>query len=321
VEEALAELDRPVESYVRWPFTALTNLLSDGRSRESPFIVPGDVWMVAAFSGGGKTTFLTSLVHEWLLAGVGVSYLGLESPAKTIRRIFSCIRLGLNYNEILDGSAKLAPDWPDVYWRLAIDMERVAGGLLPGADHPYPLAISAARHLRASDLPAIYQEAQNLGSRVIIIDHIDHLGIAESTDIYKESRMAVNSILELSQAYDITTVVATQTNNETVRGSRLAQFHPPQPHHIFMGSHKRFVMAGALGLYRPLDTAATRDDLLAVAEDRADPALVLEPGVMGVSAMKSRYRNVEGRRKKLAVANGRVHDLPERDQFSSKGFR
>jgi hypothetical protein len=311
VNDAGALLSRPLHEYVPWPFENLRKLLG-------PVIVPGDLWMVAAFSGGGKTTALTSLAHEWLLSGVGVYYLGLESRAKIIRLMFSCLRLGINYNDVLDGTAKAQSNWDDLHQRIFRDSHHVALGVQDGT---YPLAVATQSHLQSRDLPGIFEEAANLGSKVVIVDHIDHLAIGDTTDLYLESRKAVNALLALAHEYDIAVIIATQTNNDQVRGDRLAQFHPPQPQHIFMGSHKRFVVAGCVGLYRPLRANLSREELRAVRDDEADVHSVLEPDQMGVSCMKHRYKNREGLRERLRVADGRVFDLSERDRYVTGGYR
>jgi hypothetical protein len=110
-------------------------------------------------------------------------------------------------------------------------------------------------------------------------------------------------------------LVATQLNNEVVRGNVMAQYHPPQPHHVYLGGQKRQIAAGMLGLYRPLKTGVTKDELTDVKEGRADVTSILEPNTMGVSIMKHRkYGRFEGSKLTLGVEKGRVCEITERDR-------
>jgi hypothetical protein len=94
-----------------------------------------------------------------------------------------------------------------------------------------------------------------------------------------------------------------------------------------MGGKKREVATGMIGLYRPLRMQLPNESveefgaaLKAARSGRAEPHTVLEPHVVGVSAMKLRnYGQHEGKRVTLGFQAGRVVDLPERDKYTTNG--
>jgi hypothetical protein len=60
--------------------------------------------------------------------------------------------------------------------------------------------------------------------------------------------------------------------------------------------------------------------LKAARSGTAEPHTMLEPHVVGVSAMKLRnYGQHEGKRVTLGFHHGRVVDIPERDRYTTSG--
>lgn len=266
---------------------------------------------VAGFSGAGKTTCLTSLAHELMTDGTGVAYMALETPARRVRAMFSALRLGYNYNFLIDGTYKGQKNWSEIKDRVLRDMESVAGGV-------YPLHVVEAPRLSADDLPGVMGAAAQAGAKFMILDHIDHL--ASGQNAYQESRRAVDTLLDVAQDLHLSVLFATQTNNDSVRGNPLLQCYPPTPEMVYMGAHKRFVVSKFLGLYTPARRDATREELQEVKERRAPVSTILEAGVMGLATMKDRFARREGMRDRLTVHNGRVYDIPKDQRQAMYGY-
>jgi hypothetical protein len=115
---------------------------------------------------------------------------------------------------------------------------------------------------------------------------------------------------------------------EIVKGrDHLAKFGPPMQHHLMFPTAKIKNATGIIGLFRPIrKRKATEDDKLyaeslrAARSGEADATDALEPGVMGVTAMKLRnYGQHDGRKILLGVEQGRVIALPEKDRYET-GF-
>jgi hypothetical protein len=319
VSEALVDLDRESAAFLRLPYPSLDAVVGG--------IAPGDIWFVAAFSGRGKTTLLTSVVDEYVAAGRTVYFMGLESRPNEIRTHLACRELTRRWHEtegregtrvdggdVLSGAAQDRNDWGTVRRQLVESVSRQS-------DKPLRerLIVDGARFVTEAALVASCKRASYLGTSLMVIDHIDHIG-GESGGAasFEESVRACNAALYAAQQYGMRMLVATQLNNQGVRADPLAGFRAPQPHHVYLGPQKRMIATGMLGLYRPLRQGLTADEMKAAREDRVEYSSLLEPNTMGVVVMKHRKqgRN-EGKRISLGVEHGRVFEIQERDRYAT----
>jgi hypothetical protein len=241
-----------------------------------------------------------------------VYYLGLESPGHELRTIWACMRLDIHPGDVLTGEFL---NWPnasavrkaieaeiEVHVQNSLDTERIF--------------ISPEPTITAGRIEAAFAEAAEYGSDVLIIDHIDHIEGGDGSNLWAESVAVVKTVLRLAQEYQIRVLAATQFNNEAVKGDPLAVYRAPQPHHVYMGGHKRHVASGMLGLFRPLRTDISPDELKSVKLGTMEAWRLLEPETMGVVAMKHRQYGARERHVcKLRVERGRIIEIPERDRY------
>lgn len=304
-QDAMGELSRPAGQYLVMPWPTLYSLTGP--------LAPGDIWFVAAFSGRGKTTLLTSLCDELLQRGDTVFYCGLETRPKMLRTYFAAYRKGYEPGAILSGTAKLEwESWPSVRAELMLEIQRMMR--LPDDGR---LFVSGKRRIVAEELGEVFDQAREVRARVVVIDHIDQVQ-ADRASAYAASRAVVETLEDMAKHFEIPVLVATQLNNEVLRGDPLAQLRPPQPHHVFMGGHKRHVATGMLGLYRPLDPQVSPDVLKAVRKGEREVLDVALPHTMAVACMKHRhFGSREGKSVHLGVTRGRVHEQSERDEYGT----
>lgn len=301
--DAASLLARPASTHLHLPFIGIDSLVGG--------IAPGDVWFVAAFSGNGKTSLLMSLVLRMLQAERTVFYMGLESRPHILRTHLACVRLGYDPGEVLSGAAKLWGSWDAVRAELVADLAQQRA-LRTG----YRFLVDGQAAIQADGLEPAFRQAALAGVDLLIIDHIDHLQLGDSGNAYEQSRRVTHILLHLAHEYQLRLLIATQLNNEAAKGDRLAIYQPPQPHHVFMGAHKRMIATGMLGLFRPTRAGLTKEEMQAVRLGNVEPQTILEPGAMGVVCMKHRYFGKrEGSRSMLQVERGRVDDMAEKDRF------
>lgn len=302
--DALQLLQRPASAYLHLPFTGLDSLVGG--------MAPGDVWFLAAFSGNGKTALLMSTVRRLLEQGGTVYYMGLESRPHILRTHLACLRLGYDVGAVLSGAAKSWSEWESIRAELVADLHQQRA-LKTGSRL---LVDSQATISEQGVAPALAQAHHNKAD-LVIIDHIDHLELGTGS-AHEQSRRVAQVILRYAHDYELRLLIATQLNNEAARGDRLAIYQPPQPHHVYMGAHKRMIATGMLGLFRPLRSNLTKEESNAVRMGTAEPSTILEPGTMGVVCMKHRYQGArEGARSLLAIERGQVSDLSEKDRYST----
>ncbi len=330
VEDAVAELDRESSDYLRMPYPTLDAIVGG--------MAPGDIWFVAAFSGRGKTTLLTSIVDEYIAAGRTVYFMGLESRPNEIRTHLACRELTRQWyasscrceygvhgsdctrdgvkvdgGDVLSGALLEQHEWPATR-RALVEAIRKQG------EKPMQrrLIIDGSRFVTDAALRQSCKKAAYLDTDLMVIDHIDHIG-GESGGAasFEESVRACNTALSAAQEYGMRMLVATQLNNQGVRSDPLAGFRPPQPHHVYLGPQKRMIATGMLGLYRPMRPNLTADEISA-AKAGEDPSNVLMPNSMGVVCMKNRKQGRhEGKKITLGVEHGRVYEIPERDKYKT----
>lgn len=313
LDAARAGLAMRAEDFLHFPWPDL-----DGVVRG---IAPGKIWMLAGYSGtAGKTTFLTNLTLQWIGQGVSVYYLPLETPPDEILRRLACLAVGVPVGDVLTGDCLAWPNWQEVERRLDTQLAQWA----LAADDPdggaWPLYVHPADRADAGVIAEATLEASMLGCDVLIVDHVDHLSGDPARGDYGVS-VDVMRALDAARKRDpsLRQILATQLSQEAVRGDPLAKFLPPTESAIKMGGHKREVVDGVLGLYRPLKRGTTADQLKQVRARLLDPYTIVAPGEMGVEVQKHRARgDLAGRQCVLRLTDtGQVEHYPERDRYST----
>ncbi|MDB4893445.1 MAG: hypothetical protein JWL61_5300 [Gemmatimonadetes bacterium] len=312
--DALNLVDRSAKDFLNWPFRELA-ALTGGMAK-------GDVWFVCAFSGNGKTTFLSSAIDEWYTQGKKVYVMPLETRPKVFRTYWACQRLGINPGEVLSGALEGHPQGSAMRTAIRTELHMQTEGRMRDLVRVNPVnAVNVPRLTRA------VQEAHDWGADVIIVDHIDQIAGGDGSNLYAESRKVNGAVLDLAQDYEQKLLCSSQLNNGAMVGGRdkLARYGPPEPNHVFMGGHKRHIATGMIGLHRKLRERRQDEDpkeyKAALHEARIGDAEVrtaLEPGVMGATAMKLRnYGERDGQRVYMALENGRVSSIDERDKHGT----
>ncbi len=289
---------------IRWPFQGVHDLAG--------VLVPKRVHYVAAFSGNGKTSFLSACYAKWVEQGFKVTYLPLESdPLETVTRV-ACARAGVSADDALSMRLRIAADEGDATAMRQRDDLMVAFRLLMEDREFWDLfRIEPTETLTRRKFQQVQEAVYAMGSDILLVDHVDHVE-ADADDNSAEiqiSNQLQQAALACARLCNIPVVLATQLNSSKATGDRLAHYRPPIMDWLYNKGKKEHVAAVCLGTYRPmLDNLD--DDLLADAKSGLQPAWkVAKPNTMGVALMKGRYA---GARKdtvaELEYRNGRLSD-------------
>lgn len=310
ITDALLALEIHADSYVRWPWPALDELYG-GMS-------PGTVHYVVAFSGMGKSTFISSAILRWGDAGRRVDVMPLEIQANTFRTYLACQSLGIDPGLMLSGDFHRREDGPEL-------RERVSAAVRAQIKEPFfsRVQVHGAADVSAAGLKRAAWTARDRGAEVLVVDHIDHIeGDPALRRSQYEASVAVNrEALRIAQDTGLVLICMSQANQSALSSSHdhLAKYAPLRDNHVLNGGHKRQNATGMLGLYRPLiappesgsqaDIDAWKETIrLARAGDR-EPHTALELHTMGINLMKSRtYGQREGKRIALTWDAGRIVD-------------
>lgn len=319
VAEASADLDVDPSDIVRWPYPeldAVTGPLGSG----------GDIWIIGAASGGGKTTFVASTIERWRAQGLRIYVMPLETQPKRFRTYLACMSLGIPPGDALSKRLRFMPDGEAK--RMSIKAALDEQFKPPFVEQVY---VDACTAIDVAGLTAGFGRAAAWGANVVIVDHIDHVAGGDGSSPAADSKRVCHAALELAKKYNILPVLTSQLNMDAMRGGsdRLAKYQPPQVNHLWMPGVKTHVATGIVGLFRkvrdPLPSETKDDYVNTIKRARAgdlEPTEVLDPHVMGTVAMKLRnYGQHEGKRSFLAFERGRVAPLEARDQYTTDGGR
>lgn len=301
-------LDLPASAAFRYPWPSL-DAAAGG-------MTPGGVIVVQARTGQGKTTFTRSLVDVCLSRGRKTYVHATESTPGTWRGSWACMLAGENpgYWFSLDAqrdrdSGRLPPeDYERRRERIEAARRDVRSKLAGEGVYVDPTTFVTCETLRGS-----YRRAQQLGSALMLIDHIDLVRPAtgDRQSQYAESVRAMDLVLTLSQETSIATMVMSQTGADKVKGPILGQFDPPTLGDVYMGQHKNHHATHSLGLFRPRAAACDKEMVRQVnAKVRPAPD-ALEPNRMGVIINKNRNSGADGLQVVLAFDRGRIRELTD----------
>lgn len=299
-DDALAIVDDDAQPLV-WPFASLRAI--------APPIPNGHVVVVAASSGGGKSTFVWSVVQAWAAAGVRGYILPLETRPDEWRAAYAAIRCGINPGYLVSGALRMAARSGDTHaqaQRAAIRAE------LERLRDDRSVVVGGARAINTVALERAFEHACQAEADYMLIDHIDHVGSDQpSRDDLKDGREVVGRMHDMALQYGMPVIATSQLNNQRFLGGKLGKYAPPQVNWLWNPAKKEQVATQILGLYRPLRASATPAELQAVRDDRADVLSVLEPGRSGVAVLKLRHAFApyrEGARGTLVYDDGVLRD-------------
>jgi KaiC/GvpD/RAD55 family RecA-like ATPase len=297
-------VERPESAFLSFPWPTLAQLAGS--------IPPGSVSIIGAFSGGGKTTFVSSLVAELLKAGKKIYVMALETTPDHFRTYLACQQLGIKPGDILSGESHRMPNGDALRQAVHAQIETQFEETWD------TLRVSNEETINCDRLEQAFHEAFDWGADMVLVDHIDEIEPDSPSELFAESVRTVKRGGKAARRYQLKAFFTSQLNNDTARGNKLAKYQPPQVQHFYMGQHKIHVSHNVLGLFRPIRPRKRtetvdeyREALSAAKTGEIEPQSVLEQGRMGVNLVKSKfYGEREGSRISLGIQNGRVFDDP-----------
>jgi len=277
----------PVEALVRWPWRAVNELAGP--------LVPSRLTYIAAFPGGGKTSFLMHCLQYWLAEGKRVCFLPLESPVGEVYARLACLETGVSADEALSMRlAQRAADGDLEAQRQREALEAAYRGMRERRDLLERLQIIPLPTLTLAGFQKAVAVAHATEADLLVVDHVDHLeGDLEEQGRYRSDIELSNALqsaaLQAAKELNIPVVLATQLNSSRAGGDRLAHYKPPATDWLFNKGKKEQMAANILGLSRLLSPAASSEWLAEVRAGTRPIDDVAMKQTMGVTGMKLRY--------------------------------
>jgi replicative DNA helicase len=273
-----------------WPFPTLQQKYGG---------IPYPSWSgIAAMTGAGKTSFLMSLVLEWVRIVKKVYVLPFEVDATTMRLNLAAQAAGLHPGRVAQGAwAELPLDARD---RLKEQLEWQAGAGMA------LLRFSGRSSASVLEMQDEMDLASRWGASVVILDHFHRL---EGVENYRTTAQHAKNLTELVKDYDTPLLAALQINRN--EKDFFAAHQPPHFQTIQGGEVIRQESHVVLGLYRPLSAMVSRKDLVMIRSGIGEKKIgdIVKPNCVGVHLMKHRYRGeLVGDTMELGWSHGRVVD-------------
>lgn len=307
----------PDDRLIRWPWHTVNELAGP--------LVPGRLTYVAAFPGGGKTTFLTHCLYYWVAAGKRVLYLPLEAdPGEAYARL-ACLELGISADEALSFRLRQRADEGDALAAQQVAaLKAIYEAMRFRHDVLERLHIVPIEALTLDEFRRALAVAQLRESDLVVVDHVDHVenDEGEHADGIAVSNALQALALKAAKGLQLPMVLATQLNSSRVGQDRLAHFRPPSTDWLYNKGKKEQMAANILGLSRMLDMTKPAEWLTEARAGTRSPQDVALPHTMGVTGMKLRYGGaLKEKTVSLRYEHGRITDLDgpaARDQAASR---
>jgi replicative DNA helicase len=302
--DAVNRLHEDTTVYPQFPWPDLANLAGP--------MCPEDLILVAARTGGGKSLFLQNLFDAMVCVGRFGLYVGLEQTPRILRIKWACMRASVPPKFML---ATRKEDRGGAAWQDA--MTRVQSELQwqRSPEIRVRAFFSEARRIDKAGLKAWTEWAVDHGCEVVMIDHVDRMRHGDGKNAFHELSETIQLAKELAVKHRLVMLMATQVGRPA---DALEQFMPPALHNLRGSGTKEEEADTVLGIYRPLRSDATDDQLKRVRQGLLDRDTVIEPNTMGIQLLKHRLDGpVAGKVVKLAVDQGRVLPLSERDRYAT----
>lgn len=280
-------------------------------------MAPGEVWMLGAQVGAGKSLFCQNLMDDLIEQEVVTLYIGTEQDVDALKIKHACIRAGVSARLMLKPKKT---DIGTTAFQLAQDaVQEQLNWLRSSPIHDLAL-FANCEYVSRDDLRLwINGGVKKYDIRCVIVDHIDQVDHGTGRNPVSEATATVQELHTMARRHAMPIVVANQIRRHP---DAFKRYQPPEIDDFAGTSAKERIASVALGLWRPLRTDTDPKELKqmlkstkygSVSEDR-----VYQANTMGVRLLKDRLGSAPGQQTMLFVGKGgRLED----DPASTHGIR
>lgn len=259
-------------------------------------MVPGDISIVGALPGNGKTSFLMGQMDALAMQGVPVLYVPLELDPAQCRLRWAAWRLGFPIDRVVRQEWNLLPDGAQGLVSQLIEDQRVMSHI----------QFASPKRLTLEGLTKWCEWAQSsYGGRVVIVDHLHRL---DAGDTARDHRVAVTNMArrlkDLARDLNLQVIIAAQLNRTS---DPLDAYSPPVPGRLKESSAIFEEADTVLMLSRKLRRDLPKAWKLQLLTGQITERDLEEQGIMVATCRKHRLDDsARDRRMYLRVVGGRV---------------
>lgn len=289
-DEAITRGRQDFTNAPRWRWADLDRLMGP--------LLPGEVHMVGAITGNGKTAFLMSQMEGWAERQVPVLYIPLELDPSDLRRQWAAWQLGLPWvNVARNDWAGLPEGSQDAHEAMVAEQ----------AENPFVHFPPDRRITIARLAQWVGRAVDEAGVKVVVVDHFHRMDFGPATSNYRvQVTEAARALRDVAREHSVVVVAAAQLNQDP---HPLDRYFPPTLKRLKESSGISEEASTVLMLSRVLKESVTPESLQLLREGLKETRDFEEPNTMSVTCRKSRLDDTaRDRAVKLAVAAGRVID-------------
>lgn len=290
----------------RGPLQTIQWRLPDVQAVAGP-VKRGDLVIVSARTGSGKTLFYENVFDDMVEAGNTGLYIGTEQDPDVLRTKWACTRAGVHPRLIL------APEQHEINSPdhvLAKDRVQAELKVICAPDYACrAIFANDARRLSTAELRRWVRGAvRKYGIDFVVVDHVDRLSAGDGRNVAHEMNEVIVAAKELAVDLNLIVFLASQVRRAP---DKVLALTPPTLEDCAGSSGKEREADLMLTVYRPLDPLVAPDTLKRVRAGLLDPSEVWLRNVMAVKCLK--HRLDDSRWGKVALLDVRGHRLHHRD--------
>jgi len=269
IEGARAMLTRDVSQAPRWAWYDVDKLTGP--------MLPGDLIVVGALMGNGKSTLLMSQMDAFAAAKKSTLYIPLEIDAKVCRLRWAAWKLGLEVKHAI------RQDWS----RLPEGAQEAIDGVLEEQERGSYIHFARPKRMTFSTLIDWCRwSVEEAGASTVMLDHFHRLDFGSGAQFRIEVTEAARRLKDLARELNVVMIAAAQLNRAS--SDPIDQYCPPQLGRLKesggIGEEADVVLMLSRRLKRDLPNHWTQDLRLG----RLSEVDLAEPSTMVVTCRKHR---------------------------------
>jgi hypothetical protein len=264
---------------------------------------PEEVIMAGAEVANGKSLFFQNLFDDLIENGIPTLYIGTEQSANVLKIKHACIKFGIRQKLVLKPTTEEIASG-----EYALANATVQEGLdWINSPEIRELAFYAnTDYVNRAELKKwISGGVKQYGIRTVIVDHIDQIDHGTGANSPQELTGTVQLLHDLARLHQMPVIVASQLKR---RSDPIRRHSPPELDDFAGSSGKERISSIMLGLWRPLRTDLSVDELRDLKKNSAAGVVgqdkIYQPNTMAVRLLKDRLGSVPGKQTMLHVGKG-----------------